>query len=142
MDRTDFAIRIDGLKQFNGRLRKLDTSLPKAVRVALNDVAELIVDDAKPKVVKQTGRAASTMKPRSTQKLARIVAGGRKAPYYPWLDFGGRVGRKKATKRAFLKEGRYLYKTYFDSEDEIARALSHNISNVARRAGLAVDRGR
>src|SRR6266516_6672861 len=98
------AIRIDGLAEFTRNLRKLDAEVPKALRVALNGCAEIVLGYARPRVPSRSGRAASTLRARSTRTAVRVSAGGRRAPYYPWLDFGGRVGRHKKTRRAFIRE--------------------------------------
>src|SRR5574342_787900 len=130
------AIKIDGLAQFSRNLRKLDADLPKALRIALNDAADVIVDYARPRIPKRTGRAASTLKSRSTRTAVRVSAGGRRAPWYPWLDFGGKVGRNRSVERAFIKEGRYIYKGYFAKRDEFSEVLTRSLLDVARQAGI------
>lgn len=134
------AIRIDGLAQFSRNLRKLDSDLPKALRVALNEAADLVVVGAKAKVPKRSGKAAGSIKAASTRTAVRVKAGGTRVPYYQWLDWGGRVGRKKATKRPFIKEGRYLYPTYFELRDsgQIQQVLERSLLDVARSTGLEV----
>jgi hypothetical protein len=134
------AIRIDGLAAFSRNLRKLDAELPKALRVALNGVADVVVADARPNVPQITGRARASIKARSTRTEVRVAAGGNKAPYYPWLDFGGSVGKHKSTKRAFFKDGRYLYPAYFRKRDsgEIQTAMISALRHVASQAGLEV----
>src|SRR4051794_11989815 len=87
------TIKVEGLKEFQRVLKKVDGDLPKALRMAFNKTAQLVVDDAKPRVPVRSGKAASTVKARSTQASARVVSGGDKAPYFPWLDFGGTVGK-------------------------------------------------
>lgn len=134
------AIKVDGLAQFSRSLKKLDADLPKALRIALNDVADLVVSDAVPRIPKRTGRAARSVKARSTRTAVRVVGGGNRAPYYPWLDFGGPVGRKHSVKRPFLKDGRYLYESYFKlkASGEFERALTKALVNVAQQAGMEV----
>jgi hypothetical protein len=138
---SESAIRIDGLAQFQRNLRKLDTDLPKAMRAALNQAAEVVAADARSRVPRRSGRAAASIRVASTQTAARIRAGSNRAPYYPWLDFGGRVGRKKSVKRPFLKQGRYLYAAYFDKRQsgEFERVLTEALLDVARKAGVEVD---
>src|SRR5690554_1767237 len=103
-------IKVQGLKEFRDALKRLDGDLPKALRQAFNRSAELIVNEARPKVPKLTGRARASVKTRSTQKEVRIVGGSKRVPYYPWLDFGGRI---RNAERPFLKNGRYIYDAYF-----------------------------
>ena len=135
------AIKVDGLAQFSRNLKKLDADLPKALRIALNEAADVVVGDAKSRVPRRTGRAQASIKAQSTRTAVRVKAGGARVPYFAWLDFGGRVGRKRSVKRAFLKEGRYLYAAYFDKRDsgELQTVLTKALLDVVRQAGLEVD---
>lgn len=131
-------IGVEGLADFNRALRKLDADAPKGLRVALNGVADQLVQRAQTKIPKRTGAAARSLKARSTRTSARVAVGGRQAPYYPWLDFGGSTGRKKSVQRRFLKEGRYLYPALAEIRPQIAAALDDALTDVARGAGLDV----
>jgi hypothetical protein len=131
-------IKIDGLAQFNRELKKLDAELPKAMRIALNEAADVIVSYAVPLIPKRTGRAARSVKARSTRNAARVVGGGNRAPYYPWLDFGGRVGRNRSVQRPFLSDGRYIYEGYFKRRDEFGEVLTRALLGVAAQAGIEV----
>ncbi len=135
------AIKIEGLKKFSKDLKRLDNDLPKALRLALNDAANIIVDDAKPRVPSRSGKAKRSVKAQSTRTKARVVGGGGRALYYPWLDFGGRVGRNRSVSRPFKKEGRYIYKAYFAAKrsGEFQDALTENLIKVASSAGIEVD---
>lgn len=132
-------ISIDGLAQFNRALRRLDADLPKLLRLAMNRAADVVVDYGQARIPKRTGRAASTIKARSTRTSVRVAEGGPRAPYVPWLDFGGRTGRRKATVREFITSGRYLYPALTDRRAEIERALENALSEVATAAGLDLD---
>lgn len=134
------AIRIAGLREFNRSLKALDSDLPKAVRLAFNAAADSVIDEARPHVPKRTGRAARSMRAQSTRTAARVTAGGSRAPYYPWLDFGGHVGRKRSVARAFSPDGRYLFPAYFRLRDsgEFVDIMSKALADVARSAGLEV----
>jgi hypothetical protein len=134
-------IKVEGLNQFARNLKKLDADLPKALRVALNSSAELVVDRARPDVPRRSGRARGSIRPRSTRTAVRVTGGGRRAPYYPWLDFGGRVGRRRSVARAFMKDGRYIYDAYFKlkAAGEFQEALEDALLDVARQAGVEVE---
>lgn len=132
-------ISIEGLAEFNRGLRKLDKDAPKGLRLALNEAADLLIDRVRPLIPKRTGAAAKSLKARSTRTSARVSIGGTKAPYYPWLDFGGRTGRKRSVIRPFIKEGRYIYPTLRKINPEIQKKLSGALTEVARGAGLEVD---
>lgn len=133
-------ITIDGLRQFSRDLKKLDDSLPKALRIAMNQAANMVVDEAKPRVPKRTGRAAAAIRAASTRTAVRVRTGGQRAPYYPWLDFGGRVGRNRSVRRPFLKKGRYVYPAYFALHDSgrIQQVLQQALLDVARQTGVEV----
>lgn len=131
------AIRIDGLKEFVRDLKKLDSELPKVLRVAFNTAGSDIVDDAQARIETKTGKARGSIKMKSTQKEARIVGGSAKVPYYAWLDFGGKIPR--GGKRPFKREGRYIYAAYFRQRDGVAVKLEMALLDAARAAGIEVD---
>lgn len=133
---TNEPIRIDGLAQFVRSLKNADADLPKMVRLVNNAAVQIVVDDAQPKIPVKTGRARKSIKASSTRGQARIKAGSRQAPYYPWLDFGGRVGRRHSVLRPFRKSGRYLWKSFADNREEIERELVKGLEQLARDAGL------
>ncbi len=135
------AIEIEGLKKFSKDLKRLDNDLPKALRLALNDAANIIVDDAKPRIPSRSGKAKRSVKASSTRTKARVSGGGGRALYYPWLDFGGRVGRNRSIRRPFKKKGRYIYRSYFAARDsgEFQDALNKNLIKVASSAGIEID---
>lgn len=134
-------IEIEGLREFNRGLRRLDAEYPKALRIAGNRAAQIVVDEAKPRVPTGPGRgghAKSSIKAASTRTAARVSAGGRRFSYFPWLDFGGRVGRRRSVHRPFLREGRYIWAAFADRREDVVRVLDTELRNVARAAGLEV----
>jgi hypothetical protein len=134
-------VRVDGLREFQRALAKMDKDKAKALRLALNESAQFLIDEAKPNIPRDKGAAADSLRARSTQKAVRIAAGGSRAPYFPWLDFGGAVGRNKATKRPFYKEGRYLYVTLRERREDFTRILEGALTGLVRDAGLEVTHG-
>jgi hypothetical protein len=132
-------IRVTGLKEFSRDLKKIHADLPKALRVALNGTAGIVVDEARPRVPRLSGKAAASLKARSTRAAVRVTGGGNRCPWYPWLDFGGAVGRNRSVRRAFLSDGRYLYAAYHDRQPEFADVLEQALLDVVASAGIAVD---
>lgn len=132
-------IKIDGLRAFTKSLKELDAEAPKALRVAFNGAADIVVTEAKPKVPRVSGKASGSIKARSTRTAVRIAAGGNRAPWYPWLDFGGRVGKNRSVRRPFLKEGRYIYKAFFANRDRVGDVTEQALIDVAKKAGLEVE---
>jgi len=129
-------IKIEGLRDFQKKLKDADGASQKKLRLVLNAAANVVIDEARPKIPVLTGAAAASLKAQSSQRLARVKAGGAKVPYYGWLDFGGSVGRQHAIKRPFLRDGRYIYPSYDAKRDAILKALEQGISDLAKEAGL------
>jgi hypothetical protein len=133
------AIKVEGLREFSRALRRLDSSLPKALRLASNEAAAVVVADAKPKVPTgpaKGGHAVNSVKAASTRTAARVQGGGKRYPYYPWLDFGGGVGPRKSSKRPYLKTGRYIWKSYADNQEKVAAKLVDALQRVVVDARL------
>lgn len=132
-------IKIDGLAEFSRNLKKLDSDLPKALRMAFNGAADLVVNEARPRIPTKSDKAKASVKARSTATASRVVGGSKRVPYYPWLDFGGKVGRGGSVHRPFLKDGRYIYRAYFDNRARYAALVEKALLDVARQAGIEVD---
>lgn len=139
----DIQLRIKGLAEFSKNLKALDAELPKGLRVALNEAAEVVAGAARPRVPKRSGRAQRSVKAKSTRTKVRVAGGGNRAPYYPWLDFGDKtgIGRGFAVHRPFRKQGRYIYATYYQKRDsgEFQQVLNEALLRVAASAGVGVD---
>jgi hypothetical protein len=134
-------IRIDGLREFARNLRQLDKDLPKGIRLAGNEAAKLIIGDAKHRIPvgpATGGHATSSLKAKSTRTEVRVSAGGNRYPYYPWLDFGGKVGRNRSVSRPFLKTGRYIWHAFKDNKNEVEQAYLDGLMQVAKSAGIEV----
>lgn len=140
----DEPIRIRGLAELRRSLKAVEDGSPKMVRVALNEAAEIVVEHTLPWIPRRTGRLQRSLKKRSTQTSARVALGGSRAPYAPWMDFGGkRVGRGGGVaERRFIGSGRFAWRTLGIRRDKIAEALDKSLTGLVERSGLAVtDRG-
>lgn len=132
------TIRMEGIRELQGALRKMDADLPKELRLGFNDVAGIVVDYARPRFPTRTGRAAGSVRAQSSQRGAGVAEGGRRAPYAPWLDFGGAVGPNRSVKRRFERSGRYVWAGVRERREEIQDRLEKVLTDVARGAGLDV----
>lgn len=131
-------VGVQGLNEFSRSLKRIDAELPKLLRVAMNGAADLLIRGAKPKIPRRTGRAADSLKAKSTRTAVRVGVGGNKAPYYPFLDFGGSTGRNNSVKRPFYREGRYLYPTLREQREEFTGVMQGALDEVVQAAGLDV----
>jgi hypothetical protein len=134
-------IKVEGLTEFVRALKRVESANPRAMRLAFNETGKIIVSWAQPRVARKTGRAARSIRATSTPQQGKVTGGGARVPYYAWLDFGGRVGRKRSVHRPFLKAGRYIYPGYAANIDEIEDVLLRELLRVVEGAGLAVDHG-
>jgi hypothetical protein len=136
----ELKVEVVGLAALNKGLRAIDKEAPKELRLALNEAAQLLVDRTRPKIPSVSGAARRSLVARSTRTSARVAAGGKKAPWFPWIDFGGE-GRVKGRppKREFVREGRYIYPTLREIRPRIEAQLQESLSKVVRDAGLEVD---
>jgi hypothetical protein len=135
-------IRVQGIREFQKALREMDRDLPKQIRLVFNDVTKLIVDYAAPRFPRKTGRAAASLKASSSQREGRVSLGSARAPYAPWLDFGGqgRVAGRPAP-RPFVKDGRYVYQGLKVHRDDITVRMSEGLHALAAAAGLEMTSG-
>lgn len=131
-------IKVDGLAKFSRDLRKVDAELPKGLRVSFNKAAGIVVDWAQPRVPRRSGRASRSVKARSTRTAVRVAAGGPRVPYFPWLDFGGKVGRRRSVDRPYKKSGRYLWAGYAANRDQVADVMADELRKVASSTGWDV----
>jgi hypothetical protein len=131
-------IKVDGLAEFQKSLRQIDADLPKQLRVMLNDAVTVVIDWAVPRIPRRTGRAAGSVKKRSSQREARVAMGGTRAPHMPWLDFGGKVGREDSVVRPFRREGRYLYPGLKATHEDVTAIMEKGLAALAAGAGLEV----
>jgi len=131
-------IRINGLRDFQKALKDMDGEAQKQLRVVLNSAADTIAAGAARRVPRRTGRAAGALRAQSSQREAKVIGGSGRAPYYGWLDFGGRVGIGHSVSRPFVRSGRYMYPTYAANTDTIHKALAEGLADLARHAGLTV----
>jgi hypothetical protein len=131
-------IKVTGLKEFRRNLKTISADLPKCIRLANNEVADIVAVWVKDRMVSRTGGAAGTVRVASTQKEVRVREGSAKRPYVPWLDFGGRVGPKRSVKRQFYSDGRYLYPGLAANRDVMTDKLADQLIALCSKAGVEV----
>lgn len=135
---VETKVRILGLRELQSAFKKVDSDIPKELKTSFLRIATDVAGKAAAKVPHRTGRAASSIRPRASQRGAGIAFGGSAAPYYPWLDFGGRVGRNKSIYRDLVVGGRYIYPTIAEEKDAIEKAAEDAVESAAHSAGFEV----
>ena len=161
------SVEVEGLREASAALRKFDADLGPELKRGLNDAVSIVADDAQARIPKRTGRAARSIRLASTAVAAVLSAGGKMAPYYAWLEFGGTVGRGRTSRvqvsvsrsrsgqlrarsrsiggggtgsvvRPFIKGGRYIWPGLARNREQVAEAVYGAILRAANGAGLAV----
>lgn len=142
---NDAKIVVTGLPDLQKALKQLDKQLPKELAAGLAEASEIVAKDARAKVPVRSGAAVGSIKVRKQQRAAAIAVGGNKAPYFPWLDFGGQIGGKSGAasgnrgKRPFLKEGRYIYPSLRNKRPEVAAKIDEVLERMALKAGFETE---
>jgi len=134
-------IEVTGLREFQRALKEMDAGLPKQLRIALNEASAEVIDYARPRFPRKSGRAAGSLMARSSQREARVALGGRKAPYAPWLVYGGEGRRKgRPPARPFIRTGRDFgpYAALDHRRERITQIMSDALTRLAKDAGLEV----
>lgn len=134
-------IQVSGLREFQSTLRAMDAGLPKLIRVALNSAAEELLAYERPRFPSMSGRARGSLKAQSSQRVARIALGGSRAPYAPWLIYGGEGRRKgRPAARPFIREGRDFgpYAALDARRNEITQIMQDALTQLAKDAGAEV----
>lgn len=129
-------VHVKGLEAFQRGLRQIDNGLGAELRKGLNEVAELVAVEARRHVPIKSGAAAASYKAGSSQRAAAVKIGGNKAPYVPWLEWGGRVGRNKSVQRPRVKAGRYLYPALDRNADTVLEKLDEVVARLVAQAGF------
>ena len=140
------GVKVQGLREVVAALREADAEVPKRLREYLLPIARLVAARTAAKVPRDTGDAAGSVSARAGQRGASVAVGGASAPYFPWLDYGGSVGKghrpgvpwSGSVVRPWMPGGRYVYPTIAEHRDEIAEAALDAVERSATDAGLKV----
>lgn len=131
-------IAVDGLNDLRKAAKAIGDGSEKELRPALNEAAQIVVNVAQRRVPVRTGAARKSIGVASTGNKMRIKAGGTKAPYFPWLDYGGKTGRNRSVSRPFERHGRYLYPAFWSQYDNIRRLLEKRLTEFIESKGLEI----
>jgi len=137
------AVKVYGLQQFRRAVGRLDASMPKVIDDASKEAAQLVAKAARRQV--PIGPGINGHARNSVYALRQgdgwgVQGGGRKYPYYPWLDFGGTVRPypNQEKRRPFFKSGRYIYPAYERNQPAVRRIMAAALERYAESSGLDV----
>lgn len=133
----DIVVQVDGLDDLRRRFRQAGDKLAtKELGQAGKAAADIVATAAKAKVPVLSGRAAASMRAVVLSGGGGVRFGNAKAPYAPWLDFGGKVGRNRSVVRPFIKQGRFIYPALAEHRSQVVEVYDDLVDGVLRRAGL------
>lgn len=150
---ADFKVGISNLPAWRRAIVSVDERFKAELKGEFLSVGQRIADRIRGKVPTRSGAAAASVKARATAGGAAIVRGGTAAPYFPWLDFGGTVGRGhkphvpgSGSIQRYANggpwnppgPGLYVYPTISEAQPETIRAVSELMIKVGRDAGFEV----
>ena len=146
----DYHVEIRGIRELSKAFGRMDPDLRRELKNRFRGIAEAVARRARGKVDRRSGRAASSIKGRGSNQGAAVAFGGSRAPYLPWLDFGGSTGRghrpgvywsgsiKREWKGVPVGEGRYVYPAISEERGDTQRVAEEAVRLVAQRAGFEV----
>ena len=137
-------VEIPGLADLRSDLKGLPKDVKRAAEKEFEEVAEIVASAAARRVPSRTGNAINTIRAKGTIGGGSIVAGGPDAPYYQWLDFGGRDPQTGNSieegpwrgSGAGPTGGRFIYPAIKENARDILRAAEQAVDRAARKAGF------
>lgn len=140
------GVEVSNLREITRAIKAANDGVPGNLRKYLLPVAQEVAQAVASRVPRQSGDAAGTVTARAGQQGAGIAFGGSKAPYFPWLDFGGSVGRghkpgkpwSGSVVRPAIAQGRYAYPTIEDKRGKIEEGAMEAVLRSATDAGFPV----
>lgn len=134
-------IKVRGLTELKTGIAKMEAGAQAKLETVMENTADTVLSEARRRVPTRSGKARASLVVRTTARGAEVVGGGSRAPYYPWLDYGGRVGRKGSVLRPYKKQGRYIYPAVSGNYSEMMEAAETGLVDLAKESGLEVRRG-
>lgn len=137
------ADRIDvrGLVELQRELRKVSAELPRMLRVANLEAAELVAAEARARALALGGVAAKvapSVKALAEQRRAAVRLGGARYPMAMGAEFGGR-GRPRTRQFAPWRgngagAGYFLHPAKRDKTDEVVERFGDAVERITRAA--------
>lgn len=138
-------VKVEGLAQLRRDLRRAEQIDDlRDLRDGLKRAAEVVAREAKSRVPRRSGVAASSVRATAGGNKAYVVGGKAKVPYYGWLDFGSRTPRTGNARSvgpwsgsgAEPRKGRFIYAAIDGREREVARIVEEAVSAALRKLDL------
>lgn len=133
------TVAVEGLRELMRDLRRLDRESAKELRLALKTAGSEAVDEIRRRMPARTGRMRSSVRALASAQGVTLKAGGRRAPYERWMDFGGVLkpsGRRRGyRRRPVVQGGRYVYPGVAAARARVTRRLERTLAEHVERIG-------
>lgn len=130
-------VEIQGVRDLQKALRQISKEAVKELSEGLAEVTQVVLNEARPLVDRgKTGNAQASMKVKKNQRGAQLAVGGTKAPYFQWLEWGGRTGINKSVSRPFIPEGRSIYPTLRKKSPLLRKMTDELMKKLIEKHGL------
>ena len=132
-------IEWDGIPHALDCLERLHVAAEQALDHSVNDSADRVASRTKaaiPLGPEAHGHLQSSVRVERSEGLRATVAeGGPRFPYVYFLEFGGRVGRRHAVHREYIRSGRYLYPALRTVRPGIEPVMEEHLIEACRESG-------
>jgi len=116
-------IKVEGLKELQAGLKKLDGDMPKALNKISKASADVVAVEARGLAPKRTGRLAASIKSSGTAKGGFVKSGG--LPYHRVIHFGWA--------RHNIKPTPFLYKARDSRYDEVLDKFEREVAELVNK---------
>lgn len=136
---TGDTVSIQGLRELTQALRQVDTELPKALREASVEAAELVATDARGRASSMHGAARKTapsIKAMGTQRQAVVRLGhGGRYPFALGAEFGALQYKQfPAWTGNGMDAGYFFFPAIRDNTDKVVELMADRLERVTRHA--------
>jgi HK97 gp10 family phage protein len=124
------ALQVDGLKETMRYLKQMgDTELPKEIRAANKEAAQVVVEAALPNVPVRSGHLRASVKALAGARSASVKAGSAKVPYAAAIHWGAgpRLGKRGPHN---IKKNPYLYNALDKTRDKVISVYEDAIKRI------------
>lgn len=137
-------VRVEGLRDFQRELRALDNKLPRQMRVANLEAAEVVAKEARAKAIAQGGvaeKTAPSIKAAAEQVRSKVNIGGTRYPFALGAEFGAKVYPQFKRWRGNQHQpdvdngvGYFLYPAIRETRSEFIDTYAKALDQLMRRA--------
>lgn len=117
------SIKIEGLKELSGHLKKLSAELPKELKAVSKDAAEIVATEARGIVPVRTGRLRGQIKAGATAKGGDVRVSG--LVYAKPIHFGWAKHN--------IRPNPFIYKARDKRHDEVIAKFEKGLNDLVER---------